>query len=307
MSTHRLRDATLEDRSFAERLFQSAVIVLPLVAVFWATWQLLGRSTSWWSVGAFLVMYATAGLGVTLGYHRLLAHASFVAPLWLRRALAVTGTLAGQGYFFHWIAEHRLHHACTDGPGDPHSPHWHGDEALQGWQGLWHAHVGWLLAPRSSAIHNLIPDLQQDRVMRWIDCLTIPITLAGIVIPGLIVLALTGSRTEGPEAAIWAGPVRIFFLNHTTWCINSICHTQGEQHFATRDRSTNRALLAFLALGEGWHNGHHAFPKSARHGLLPGQIDATYQVIRLLERFGVIRDVYVPTDERVQARRMRIG
>lgn len=305
MSKTRFATAVLIPRSITERIYQTCVIVIPLLGVIWAAREVLGGSVSASSIAAFLLMYVATGLGVTLGYHRLLAHGSYTAPDWLRRLLAVLGTLAGQGYFFNWIAEHRLHHACTDAPGDPHSPHWDGDRRLDGWRGLWHAHVGWLVAPRSQATEGLIPDLRKDSFMHWIDRLTVPIVLAGIAAPALAIYLVTSDFREALEGGVWAGPVRIFFLNHTTWCINSICHTHGTQNFNTRDQSRDNSLLAFLALGEGWHNGHHAFPRSARHGLSSRQFDMTFLVIRFLEKLGLVTDVFIPSDERIRRRRLR--
>jgi stearoyl-CoA desaturase (delta-9 desaturase) len=284
----------------AERWYPPCVILLPLAGVIMAAVGITRGRLSLVAVTSFLGAYALIGLGVALGYHRLIAHNAFQTHPSVRYILAVLGTMSGQGTFFNWIADHRLHHVVTDVPGDPHSPHWRDDERLGGLRGLLHAHVGWLFLPRHEGRDALIPDLVGDPIMRWIDRRSVPIVFAGLAIPGMIAFALTGNTAAVVDAMLWAGPVRMFALNHTTWCVNSLGHAHGPRHFASGDESRDHPLLAMLAFGDGWHNGHHAFPKSARHGLVRGQIDPAFEVIRLLERLGIAWDVHLPYHDRVE-------
>ena len=305
MGPQRARDAFLEGHPWIplrliERIYPPSVIFIPLAGVLIAVSRITRAPVMWVALTSFLVMYTSVGLGLTLGFHRLLAHAAFGAPKWMRYTLAVLGTMSGQGLFFNWIADHRLHHVCTDCPGDPHSPHWSDRQELSGLQGLLHAHMGWMFGPRRAGLDRLIPDLVSDSGMRAIDHYSALLVVLGLALPGVVVVLLGGSTEFVVQALLWGGPVRMFVLNHTTWSVNSIGHSHGAQHFASDDESRDHPVLAFLAFGDGWHNGHHAFPKSARHGLLQGQWDSGYGVIRLLERLGLVWDVYLPHADRVR-------
>lgn len=292
---HPMRRLTL-----AERLYPPAVIVLPVAGVVLAALFAVRTASPVISVAAFGVMYTMVGLGLALGYHRLLSHASFETSRPVRYALAVLGTMSGQGLFFNWIADHRLHHAHTDAPGDPHSPHWCDRQELSGLAGLMHAHVGWMFRPRRGGLELLIPDLTADAGMRMIDRLSPLIVLGGLALPPFVVLLGGATATDAAAAFLWGGPVRMFVLNHTTWCVNSIGHAHGPQHFESRDQSRDHPVLAWLAFGDGWHNGHHAFPRSARHGLVRGQFDPCYEVIKLMARLGLAWNVYLPSADRVK-------
>jgi stearoyl-CoA desaturase (delta-9 desaturase) len=297
----------LVPRSPFEIGYQIAVIVVPIIATAYVALLVRGGRMS--AVGAVSlgVMYPMVGLGVTLGYHRLLTHRSFETHAWVRYSLAILGAMSGQGWFFNWIGEHRLHHACTDQPGDPHSPHYDGGTALHGLKGLLHSHLGWLIAPRTKGLRELIPDLVGDPVMRGIDRLSLFWMFAGCAGPGLVAYLATGRSSAFWDAALWGGPVRMLLLNHTTWCINSICHRFGTRDFESGDESRNNAVLGLMALGEGWHNNHHAFPRSARHGLLRGQADATYLVIRGLEAVGLAWGVVLPSERHLKRKAIGRG
>lgn len=290
----------------AERIYPPAVIILPLVGVIAAAARVSQVGLHWVPVGSFLVCYTLVGLGVAIGYHRLISHNSFRTHRITRHVLAVLGTASGQGLFFNWISDHRRHHIVTDAPGDPHSPYWRDEEALHGLRGLLHAHVGWMFQPRHAGRDDLIPDLLSDPVMRCIDRFSVPIVLVGLALPALVVLGLGGGGALAMDAVLWGGFVRMFALNHTTWCVNSLGHAQGPQHFDSHDESRDHPLLALLAFGDGWHNGHHAFPKSARHGLIHGQHDPAYAVIRMLARLGLAWDIQLPNQGKVKRKLLSI-
>ena len=255
--------------SALERRITVVAVVLPFAGFLAALWLLWGGAVTARDLLILAVAYVLVGLGVTVGFHRMLTHRSFEAKPWLRATLAILGSMSVQGAVIHWVADHRRHHTFTDEEGDPHSPHTHSGEGWRGvFTGLWHSHMGWLFEDQHSSARRYAPDLRKDPVIRRVDKL-FPLWVAlGLVIPFLAGLALSGgSVLAGLTAFVWAGLVRVFLLHHATWSVNSICHMYGRRPFATSDESRDNWLVALVSLGEGWHHSHHAFPTSARHGL----------------------------------------
>jgi stearoyl-CoA desaturase (delta-9 desaturase) len=196
-----------------------------------------------------------------------------------------------------WVADHRKHHAHTDQEGDPHSPHvGHGS----GLSGLWHAHAGWLMETQGqSDWKTYAKDLYEDPAMRRIGKAFPLLVLTSLLIPTLAGFALHGFTWQGAlRGYVWGGLVRIFLVHHVTWSVNSVCHYFGRRRFDVDDRSTNVAWLALPSLGESWHHNHHAFPRSARHGLKASELDVSALIISGLEKVGLARDVVVITPER---------
>jgi stearoyl-CoA desaturase (delta-9 desaturase) len=259
---------------------------------------LWGHGLSVVDLGVLVVFYVLSGLGVTVGYHRLLTHRSFRASRPVRATFAVAGSLAIEGSVISWVAAHRRHHAFADVEGDPHSPHLGEEEGVVGMlKGLWHAHVGWLFDEEKTSIERWAPDLLKDPVMTRIDRLFPALAAASLVLPAVVGFAFTGTLWGAITAFLWGGLARVFLLHHMTWSVNSICHYFGKRPFETTDLSTNNWPLALLSFGESWHNNHHAFPTSAIHGLGRWQIDPSGFVIRALERMGLARDVKRVTRE----------
>jgi stearoyl-CoA desaturase (delta-9 desaturase) len=237
---------------------------------------------------------------VTVGYHRLFTHRSFKTSAPMRALFAVLGSAAIEGPVIEWVANHRKHHRFSDQPGDPHSPHL---GHAKGWRGalggLLHAHVGWILGGEEMASEErYAKDLLADPIVRFVDR-TFPLwVLAGLAFPFGLGIALTGSIAGGLTGLLWGGAVRIFFLHHATFSINSLCHFFGRRRFETGDESRNLLWLSLPTLGEAWHNNHHAFPTSARHGLRWWQLDPSAWLICALERCGLVWDVVRVTPER---------
>jgi stearoyl-CoA desaturase (delta-9 desaturase) len=235
-----------------------------------------------------------------VGVGRLLTHRSFKTSAPLRALFAALGSAAIEGPVIEWVANHRKHHRFSDQPGDPHSPH---VDHAQGWRGaisgLLHAHVGWIFSNEAMASEaHYAKDLLADPVVRFIDR-TFPVwVLAGLAFPFALGFALTGTLAGGLTGLLWGGAVRIFFLHHATFSINSLCHFFGRRRFATDDQSRNLLWLSLPTLGEAWHNNHHAFPTSARHGLRWWQLDPSAWLIAALERCGLVWDVVRVTPER---------
>jgi fatty-acid desaturase len=268
-----------------------AIHVMALAAPFCFSWRGLGL--------AILLHWMSGSLGICLGFHRLLTHTGLDVPVWLKRALATIGTLAGEGGPISWTANHRKHHAFSDQEGDPHSPR----------DGTWWSHVFWLAyntdgGDRDGYLRKWVPDLLKDRFLMALEThfLTIHIvfgaliTLAGYAIGGSF-LALSWF--------IWAMPVRLVAILHTTWFVNSASHLWGYRNYETRDDSRNLWWVGLIAYGEGWHNNHHALPRLAQHGHRWWEFDMTYQFIRMLRFFGLAKNVV--DLESVEAKKRKVA
>ena len=247
-------------------------------------------------------MLTVVGIGV--GFHRLFTHRSFKTRPFIRGALAIFGSAAAEGPVIEWVATHRRHHQFSDEEGDPHSPHaGHAGGFLGAVRGLFHAHVGWMFgAPVRADEDRYAKDLRADPLMRFMNRTFVLWVVAGLAVPFGLGVALTGSVVGGLTAMLWGGAVRIFLLHHATFSINSLCHCFGRRSFETGDESRNLAWLAIPTFGEAWHNNHHAFPTSARHGLGRGQIDPSARLISLLERLGLAWDVVRISPERMASK-----
>jgi stearoyl-CoA desaturase (delta-9 desaturase) len=280
-----------------ERNMNLAGVALPFVGVIVAVVLLWNRAVNVTALAIMAAMYLVSAVGITVGFHRLLTHRAFQTHPWLERTFAVFGSLAVQGSVLDWVADHRKHHAFADEDGDPHSPHvGHGS----GLRGLWHAHTGWLFETQGQADwKKYAPDLYEDPIMRRIGRRFPLLVLVSLAIPTVAGFALTGFTALGAlEGYVWGGLVRIFFVHHVTWSINSICHTFGSRRFEVEDHSTNVWWLAPFSLGESWHHNHHAFPRSAFHGLRWYELDPSGLFILGLQRVGLAWNVVRITPER---------
>jgi stearoyl-CoA desaturase (delta-9 desaturase) len=285
----------------AERLTNLAGVVVPFVGVLVAIVLLWNRAVDATDLAILVVMYMLTAAGVTIGFHRLLTHRAFQTYPWLEHTFAVLGSLSVQGSVMDWVADHRKHHAFTDVEGDPHSPHvGHGS----GLSGLWHSHVGWLLETQGqSDWKKFAPDLYEDPGMRSIGRRFPLLALASLLIPAAAGFVLHGFTAEGAlRGLVWGGLVRIFFVHHITWSVNSVCHFFGSRRFDVDDHSTNVGWLALFSLGESWHHNHHAFPRSAFHGLRWYEFDPSGLIILLMARLGLAWNVVRITPERQRAR-----
>jgi stearoyl-CoA desaturase (delta-9 desaturase) len=288
----------------AQRSANLIAVVLPFVAFIGALLLFWGRWVDASDLVAFGVMYLIAGFGVTVGFHRLLTHRSFQTYKPVEYAFAAAGSMAVQGPVIDWVADHRKHHAHADEEGDPHSPHVDFEDGWRGaLRGLFHAHMGWLFVTQGQARRRKhAPDLVEDRGMRILSRSFLWLALLGLAIPFLVGLALDQTLAGALSALLWGGLVRIFLQHHVTWSINSVCHFFGRRRFDIEDQSTNVFWLALLSFGESWHHNHHAFPRSARHGLRWWEIDISALLIGALERLGLAWNVTRIPLERQQAK-----
>jgi stearoyl-CoA desaturase (Delta-9 desaturase) len=282
----------------AQQLLTALIVFAPLAVTVGVVIGLWGRAVGLRDLMLALVLYAIAGHGVTVGFHRLLTHRAFRASRPLKITLAVAGSLAFEGPVIGWVADHRRHHAFADRPGDPHSPHEHGAGALARVRGLWHAHTGWLFKHDPTSQQHYARDLLGDRDLVVINRLFPLWCVLSLAIPFGLGWLLGGAVGAGLSALLWAGAVRICVLHHITWSINSLCHVYGRRPYATRDRSTNVRAMAIVSMGESWHNNHHAFPSSARHGIDPRQHDSSAALIEWFARRGWARGLREPAADR---------
>ncbi len=274
------------------RLVTVAIVVGPLVCVGLAAMRFWGHGLGVRDAVMAVILYFFVGHGISIGFHRLFAHRSFVASRPLKVLLAVAGSMAFEGGVIPWVENHRRHHTFSDRDGDPHSPAKFGSAPHARLKGLWHAHMGWLFLSQESAKQRVASDLADDPDLVTISRLFPVWCLLSLALPFGLGWALGGTLAAGATALLWAGAVRIFVLHHVTWSINSICHMFGKRPFETHDRSTNVAVLAVMSFGESWHNGHHAFPRGARHGVQPGQVDTSAALIHAFEGLGWVTDVH---------------
>jgi fatty-acid desaturase len=266
-------------------------------AVFWLAVVHVGAlaaafTFSWTGlVATFVLGWLTGGIGICMGYHRLFTHRSFVAVRPLRWLIAILGSLAGQGSLIDWVADHRKHHALSDREGDPHSPN----------DGAWWSHMLWLMSARNrtrqSHRQRWAPDLLKEPVLVWIDRLFLPLQLTF----GALVFDL-GLWVGGPATAcswlMWGIFLRLTYVLHVTWLVNSASHLWGYRNYETRDNSRNLWWVAILTYGEGWHNNHHAYPRLARNRHRWWEFDPTFELIRLLGFLGLASQIVADQGQR---------
>ena len=257
----------------AKKIVILLVVTVPFLATLFAIWQLWDRAVNATDLTLLAVMYSLVALGVTIGFHRMLTHRSFRPNPIVKFILLVLGSMAMEGSALSWAATHIKHHANSDREGDPHSPV----------DGFWHAHFGWLFKSDYVDPNVYCRNLVKDPVVVFVSRTFLLWVVLSLLIPFAI---------GGWTGLLWGGLVRIFLTHHVTWSVNSVCHTFGKREFETKDQSRNEWIVGLLAFGEGWHNNHHAFPRSAFHGLHWWQFDLSGYIIWTLERFGLARDVY---------------
>jgi stearoyl-CoA desaturase (delta-9 desaturase) len=287
--------------STIQRYANLGAVVVPFLALLLAIVLLWNRAVGAIELSVMAFMYVITGLGITVGYHRMLTHKAFQASKPVEYFWAILGSMAVQGPAIAWVADHRKHHAHTDEEGDPHSPHVGQGSGLKG---LWFAHVGWLTKTQgSAAFRKYAADLCEDKGMRWISRNFLGFVGLSLLIPFVLGFVLHGFSLSGALwTLLWAGFVRMFFLHHATWSINSVCHFFGKRRFDVDDKSTNVAWLAIPTFGESWHHNHHAFPRSARQGLGRWEVDLSAMVIWTMERLGLVSNVVRIAPERQAAK-----
>jgi stearoyl-CoA desaturase (delta-9 desaturase) len=258
-------------------LWLTALHVLAISAFWFFSWQAVALTV--------VLHWLTGGIGICLGFHRMLTHSSFQTYRPVKWLLAWIGGLAGEGSAIDWVADHRKHHAHSDQEGDPHSPN----------EGAWWSHAGWLgwkiHGPEKEAhAKRWAPDLLKDPVVQWIDSMF----LASQFVVGLTLFGLgwwVGGSYMAWSFLTWGMFVRLVLVLHATWFVNSASHMWGYRNYETTDKSRNNWWVALITYGEGWHNNHHAYPRMANHGHKWWEIDLTYRAILLMQSLGLAWDV----------------
>jgi stearoyl-CoA desaturase (Delta-9 desaturase) len=246
------------------------------------------------AVVTLAVMQVATGLGgATLGFHRLFSHRSFATFRSVECILMILGCMAGSAPFF-WIATHRAHHRHSDRDGDPHSPHIWAGRRLGFLRGFWHAYFEWLHSHGYSYPLTSVRDLTRRPDLVWIDRHWFMCYLVGLVIPGLAGFFVGGTAYDALIGFLLGGMFRHFLCLHSEFMLRAVCHLWGSRPYDTADQSRNNFLMGLITFGDGWHNNHHAFPNSARHGFHWWQPDLTWDVIRLMERVGLAWEVKRP-------------
>ena len=290
-----------------QRIVMTITVVAPflgLVTGIVLAWQ-YGMINVWY-LGMMLAGWAITGLGITIGYHRMLTHRSFETFAPIHAFWTLMGALAIEGSPLVWVAVHRKHHQHSDLQEDPHSPHNH-DGGLVNWiRGFYHSHMGWLFGKAWSerTIQQYAPDVTTQRFASMLDKHYVWVILATLAIPTALAGLVTMTWQGALLGLIWGGFARMFMTHHITWSINSICHLFGTRDFQSGDDSRNNLIFGILGHGEGWHNNHHAFPTSARHGLKWWQFDLSWIIIRSMEMCGLAWNVKLPSAKAMQNKRM---
>jgi stearoyl-CoA desaturase (Delta-9 desaturase) len=301
-----LQQGTLtgDQQSMNERIILGTFIAVPFLAILVAIPIAWGGWLGWLDVAIAAGMYLVSGLGITVGFHRHFTHRAFKANRGTKIAMAIAGSLAIEGPVIRWVSDHRKHHKYSDKEGDPHSPWRYGETIPALIKGLFYAHMGWMFDVEQTNQRQYAPDLLKDDDIRRISKAFPWLTIVSVLLPAVLGGLLSWSWQGAVTGFFWGTLVRVGLLHHVTWSINSICHAVGERPFQSRDKSGNVWWLAFLSMGESWHNLHHADPTCARHGVLKGQIDASARVIWALEKLGWAWDVRWPSEDRIQAKRI---
>ena len=281
--------------SGTKRFVVAFILIAPFIATIYGIYAMWNEGVDMISLALLAGFWLFSGFGITVGYHRCFTHRGFeIHNETLKRLLAIGGSMAFEGPLIAWVSWHWQHHKHTDEEGDPHSPHLSGKGFWNSVKGFIHAHSGWFFNP-PVVVDAHVRNLCKDKVLIEVSRQFKFWSLFGLILPAIIGVVVRGSLDHLLSDFLWGGPIRVFFVHHFTWSVNSICHIWGKREFATEDRSTNFGFLALFTLGESWHNNHHADMRSARHGFKWWQIDPSWYLILLLHRLGFISTPHVPS------------
>lgn len=293
--------AKLDDTSARiKKLTALGVMLIPLFGFIGAAYQLaVGQFTNT-DLIIFAAMYAVHMIGITIGFHRYLAHKTFRTNGVFEALLLIAGSMGVQGPIMFWVTTHRRHHLYSDSPGDPHSPNLYGPALKDKLRGLWYAHMPWMLAPETSGWNFFAPDILRNRRLFFFHRTYFVWVVLGIVLPAAIGYAFEGTTQAIINGVLFGGLSRIFLANQASWCVGSVSHMYGSRPYKTDDRSANNWFVAILTFGEGLQNNHHAFPAYYRHGVKWWEPDLSGWILDGLARLGVVWDLRAPDAAAIQ-------
>ncbi len=279
------------------KFFILLTLVIPMIGLPLGVMQVIHGQFTWQAPVLFGIFFLISLMGISVGFHRLFAHRAFTASAPIKWFLGIAGSMTWQGNLLNWAAEHRLHHALSDHKGDFHSPFVRQDGTpIKGvLKQFAHSHFLWFFRRTNKCKYKYVRDLMRDKALRFIDDNYLLWSVTSLVLPGLLGWCLYLNDHGFWQGVLWGGLIRICLFHHTTWCINSVTHLFGKRRYQTDDHSHNLTWYAILGFGEGYHNNHHAFPRSACFGFDKGQIfDGGWYTIKFFEKLHLIKDVIGP-------------
>jgi stearoyl-CoA desaturase (Delta-9 desaturase) len=289
----------------AKRVVALVTVGIPAVGFAIAVYLVVaGRATALdWAL--FAVFYMIQMFGVSIGFHRYLAHNSFKTSRFFEGVLMVTGSMALEGPVLFWVSTHRRHHRYSDELGDPHSPNLSGSGLVGKLKGLWYAHIPWMFSDQESRVTVFAPDVVRDRRLYFYNR-TYPVwALTSLLLPALLGFTIGGTAAAAFSGFIFGGLARVFVANQAAWCVGSVSHMIGARPFVTRDDSANNWPVAILTFGEGLQNNHHAFPGAYRHAMRWWEPDLSGWVIAVLAKMGVVWSLKMPDRQKINSRLRR--
>jgi stearoyl-CoA desaturase (Delta-9 desaturase) len=289
----------------AKRVVALVTIGVPAIGFAIAVYLIYtGRATAL-DYTAFAVFYTIQTFGVSIGFHRYVAHKSFKTSRFFEGVLMITGSMALEGPLLFWVSTHRRHHRFSDEAGDPHSPNLSGAGLRGKLRGLWYAHIPWMFSDKESRVSVFAPDVLRDRYL-YNYSRTYPIwALTSLLLPGVLGFALGGTFAAALSGFVFGGLARVFVANQAAWCVGSVSHMIGSRPFVTHDNSANNWPVAFFTFGEGLQNNHHAFPGAYRHGMRWWEPDLSGWVLAVLAKAGIVWDLKMPNRRTINGRLRR--
>ena len=289
----------------AKRVVALVTIGIPAVGFAIALYLVFTGGATALDYTLFVVFYAVQMFGITLGFHRYVAHKQFKTSRFFEGVLMIAGSMALEGPLLFWVATHRRHHRFADEPGDPHSPNLSGAGVTGKLEGLWYAHIPWMFSDQESRVTVFARDVLRDRQLYTYNR-TYPVwALASLFVPGVLGLAIGGTPAAALSGFIFGGLARVFVANQAAWCVGSISHMIGSRPFVTRDNSANNWPVAIFPFGEGLQNNHHAFPGAYRHGMRWWEPDLSGWVLAVLAKAGIVWDLHMPDQRTINSRLRR--
>jgi stearoyl-CoA desaturase (Delta-9 desaturase) len=289
----------------AKRVVALVTIGIPAIGFGVAIYLMVTGRATVLDYALFVVFYAIQMFGITIGFHRYVAHKSFKTSRLIEGVLMIAGSMALEGPLLFWVGTHRRHHRWADEPGDPHSPNLGGASLSGKLCGLWYAHIPWMFSDKESRANVFAPDVLRDRHL-YNYSRTYPIwALMSLLLPAILGFAIGGTPADAFSGFVFGGLARIFVANQATWCVGSVSHMYGSRPFANNDDSANNWPVAFFTFGEGLQNNHHAFPGAYRHSMRWWEPDLNAWVLTVLAKLGIVWDLHMPNRRTIDSRLRR--